>query len=517
MRPTWAGWAAVGYVAVYTSVQVLLAVRSNFYVAVNDVLGLVLMAEHIDFSRPDTLHNGFFPFALPAVFAVLPSDAVLPVAGLLSALVGALALLSSFVIARSLGCRAWSLAAPVVLSLSPLFFTYFASPGPDIIATGLATIGLAVYAREAATRAASPRLGAAVASGLLIGASGLFRYHTALLGIGLLAWAALSTRRRWPLALAAVAGLAIGFLPQVVVNLLGGFGPFESDSGFTMYQSVIDINWHATSAIDPGEYESAMSVVSGHPLEFAGFYLESLQRFAVPILLVAAATLVLRPGRRGPLAFSLLVATVGYALVVSTGNSPRGLLPVLPLSAAAVAVLAFRAFGLTRRFAPAWQRAWAIVVILLVTTAVPSLGENVTTADDRLGSERYRQATEAGVVGTGLVDDARQILTNDFNLYLTDLPGTNPDKIGGWFNISLNGRVPHRDVDLSSVTGFYCDALQRGVRLVLWSPGSVPGLAPDLEAAFNGEWRTPLLRSGPPITGYTSTILVPGAYACPAG
>ena len=73
---------------------------------------------------------------------------------------------------------------------------------------------------------------------------------------------ALSTRRRGPLALAAVGGLAIGFLPQVVVNLLGGFGPLESDSGFTMYQSVIDINWHATSAIDPGEYESAMRTSS---------------------------------------------------------------------------------------------------------------------------------------------------------------------------------------------------------------------------------------------------------------
>jgi len=109
------------------------------------------------------------------------------------------------------------------------------------------------------------------------------------------------------------------------------------------------------------------------------------------------------------------------------------------------------------------------------------------------------------------------ILTNDFNLYLTELPGTNPDKIGGWFNISLSGRTPHQDVDLSSVTSFYCDAQRRGLRLVLWSPGSVPGLDPDLEAAFNGEWRTPLLRTGPPITGYTSTILVPGAYQCPEG
>ena len=163
----------------------------------------------------------------------------------------------------------------------------------------------------------------------------------------------------------------------------------------------------------------------------------------------------------------------------------------------AVAVLAARTFALTRRFAPSWQRAWAIVAILAVTVALPALAEDVATADTRLGSERYRAATEAGVAATGLVSDARQILTNDFNLYLTELPGTNPDKIGGWFNISLSGRTPHQDVDLSSVPAFYCDAQRRGLRLVLWSPGSVPGLDPDLEAAFNGEWRTPLLRTGP--------------------
>jgi hypothetical protein len=484
---------------------------------VNDVLGLVLMSDRIDWSRPETLHNGFFPFALPALFALLPPESALPVAGVLSALVGALALMSSYVITASLGFRRWALVAPVALSLSPLFFTYFASPGPDVIATGLATIGVAVYAREAATRAASPRVGILVASGLVIGVSGLFRYHTALLGIGLLTWAALRRSRRGPLVLAAVIGLALGFLPQVIVNLLGGFGPFASDSGFTMYQSVVDINWHATSAIDPSEYASAVTVITGQPLEFAGFYLESLQRFAVPVVLVAVAALLLRRESSGRVAFSLLAATVGYAVVVSTGNSPRGLLPVLPLAAVAVAVLAARTFALTRRFAPSWQRAWAIVAILVVAVALPALAEDVATADTRLGSERYRAATETGVAATGLVTDARQILTNDFNLYLTELPGTNPDKIGGWFNISLSGRSPHQDVDLSSIPAFYCDAQQRGIRLVLWSPGSVPGLDPDLEAAFNGEWRTPLLRTGPPITGYISTILVPGAYQCPTG
>jgi len=515
MGRKWPTLAAGGYVLVYTAIQVWLAVRTSFHLAVNDFLGLVLIADNVDWSRPETLHNGFFPFALPAILALLPPGTELPVAGLISAAFGAITLLCTYAIASALGAREWALAAPVLLSLNPLFFAYFASPGPDVIATGLATAGLALYARASARSSIDTRIGVAMASGLLFGFAGLFRYHAALLGVGLLTWAALRGSRRGTAVLAAGLGLLLGYLPQVVINLLGGFGPLESDSGFTMYQSVVDINWHATNAIDPQAYQSALGVITAQPFEFLNRYLASLSRFVLPIVVVALAVLVPRRRKRDVVMLSMLVSAVAYAVVVSTGNSPRGLLPVLPLAAVAIAVLSHGAFELTRDTAPAWQRVCAIVAVLGFVVALPNLSESATSAHDKLSAERARAAVEAGVIDSTDIDEAGQILTNDFNLYFTDVAGTNPEKIGGWFNISLNGREAHDDVDLSSVTGFYCDAQRRGVRMVLWSPGSVPGLDPDLEAAFNGGWTTPLLRKAGTIAGYTATVVQPGRYACP--
>jgi hypothetical protein len=212
---------------------------------------------------------------------------------------------------------------------------------------------------------------------------------------------------------------------------------------------------------------------------------------------------------------SLLVAALAFAAVVSTGNSPRGLIPVLPLAAVGIAIIAQRAFDITSEFAPEWQRGTAIAVFLAFVVALPNLAEDAAAAEGRRNAERTREGVEAAVIQSSSVDDARQILTNDFDLYLTDLPGTNPDKIGGWFDVSLNGRTPHTDVDLSSIPAFYCDARSRGLRLVLWAPGSVPGIDADLDAALNGTWRSPLLRSRGTIGGYLATEIVPDALTCP--
>ncbi len=491
----WPRWAIAGYVLLYTAAQVAFAIRVSFHVAVNDALGLVLISDAVDWARPETLHNGFFPFALPALLSALPAGTTLPVAGMLSAGMGAVALVATYVVAARLAGAWWGFAAAVVLSLNPHIVAYFASPGPDVIAMALAMVGVALYVSESDRLPSEARLGLVFASGLLFGFAGLFRYHAALIGLGLLTWAALRHSRAGAYLAAAALGIVLGFLPQVVINVLGGFGPLESDSAFTIYQSVVPIDWRATSAIDPDAYASVLGVVTTYPFEFATSYLQSWGKFLTPIAVLAVAVVVHRPRRSRTVVFSLLVAAVGFAAVVSTGNSPRGLIPVLPLAAVGLAIIASRAFEASAGHAPAWQRGSAIAVVLAGLVVLPNLAEDAAVVQGRRAAEQVRESVESAVVASGVVDDARQILTNDFDLYLTELPGINPDKIGGWYNISLSGREPHTDVDLGSVTGFYCDARDRGIRMVLWSPGSVPGMDPDLEAALTGTWRTPLLRS----------------------
>lgn len=503
------------YLLGYTSLQAAVAVAIGFHPAVNDVLGIVSIAQGIDWSDPATLHNGFFPIGLPVLFAVLPQGSWLAVGTCASLTLGIVALVATWVIATRLVSAWWALLAVVVLSVDPTFAAYVASPGPDVIALGLATAGVAVYVAEATGRGVAVRLWVIACSGALFGIAGLFRYHAALVGIGLLAWCLLRRERRLPLLGAALAGIVVGYAPQVVANALGGFGPLANDGGFTMYQSVVDINWLTTGSIDRAAYASPVTVVVEHPAAFAAAYADSAAAYAVPVALVAVAMLVRRRVGVGRVLVSLLVAVAGYALIVSTGNSPRGALAVAPIAAVAVAVIADRAFDLTRSVGPSWQRVIALVALAGALMVVPQVRTSLAELAARQAQERERSTVDQAVTRYGIAETAGQVLTNDFNLYFTDLPGIEPDKLGGWTDVSLNGNTPHRDVDLSSVTGFVCDAADRGIRLVLWSPGNtVPEMDEQLAAALTGTTAVTGLRDIGAIGSYRATVVEPG-YLCP--
>ena len=514
MRMTGPRWTAFGYAIAYALAQVAFAARMHFHLAVNDFLGLVSVGQNIDWSEPETLHNGFFPFGLPAIISLMPTGAVLPAMALLSVTFGTVALLATFEIANRLTGPWWGLVAVVLLSVSPQFFSYFASPGPDMIAVGLAMLAFALYVRESDRNGTDARMRIVFMSGLVFGVAGLFRYHAALLCIGLVAWALLRQTERARYALIAISGVLVGFAPQILINVAGGLGPFASDSAFTIYQSVVPIDWHATSEIDAHAYASVLGVAAANPFEFAVSYFTSLGKFGVPIAIIAIAVLLQRSRRNSTVMVSLLLAAVGYAAVVSTGNSPRGLIPLLPLAAVAVAVIAQWASDATADRAPSWQRATAISLAIGFLVGLPSLTEDAAVAQGRRNVEHARRAVDDAVATSGIVTDARQILTNDFDLYFEGIDGITPDVIGGWTNISRNGSSPHTDVDVTSLTAFYCDARSRGIRMVLWSPGSVPGLSPDLEEVFNGAWKSPLLKNAGAVGNYTMTFVQNSDYAC---
>ncbi len=502
-------------IAAYAVVQGTAAWSVGFHPAVNDTLGVFAIARGIDWADPQTLHNGFFPIGLPAVLALLPTSSWLVVGAFISLGFAVVALAATWIGAARLATPWWAVLAVVVLCADPTFASYAASAGPDMIALGLAAAGVACYVAEA-TRGAAVRTWVVVTAGLLTGLAGVFRYHAIVLGLGLLAWTLVQRRRpRAALFGAAVGGLALGYAPQVVANALGGYGPFASTSAFTMYQSVVDINWLATGAIDPAAYASAWTVVSQHPLAFATAYAGSASAYVVPVVLVAIALLVRRRTGVGAVLVSLLVAAVGYAAVVSTGNSPRGVLLVLPLAAIAVAVIADRAFDLTRAVGPAWQRTIAIIVLAVAILVVPQVHSGLADLQSRTAQERERTTVDGAVARYGLAERADQVLTNDFGMYLTSIPGIGPDTIGGWTDVSLNGDTPHRDVDVSSARGFVCDAAARGIRLVVWSPGgTVPGMADDLAAALSGAASTTGLRDLGAIGSYRATAVEPG-FVCP--
>ena len=181
---------------------------------------------------------------------------------------------------------------------------------------------------------------------------------------------------------------------------------------------------------------------------------------------------------------------VAPAVVAKAAPAPAQ--AVAPVAAVAVAALAHRAFDLTRTVGPAWQRAVAVVTLATALVVAPGVRTVADGFSTRHAQEDERAAVDGAVARYGIADSAAQILTNDLNVYVTDLPGLVPDSFGGWTSISLNGTNAHTNVDVTSARGFVCDAAARGIRVVLWQPGNVvPAMAEDLAAALAAGGVTP--------------------------
>jgi len=505
-RTTWAFWA---YLAVYVTLQVAYGVRTAFMPAENDILGIMSIARGLTLADWSSFHNDFFGAGLPIIIALLPVQHALAITALLALAGSAVALVALFALVTRLAGRLWALAAVVVTSLTPLFVDYAASAGPDAIALGLCMLAFAWFARETATRPTA-RPWVLLGTGVLFGLAGLIRYHALILGLGLIVWAALTapTLRRWRAPLLAAGGIAIGFLPQVLLNLLGGYGPLEIGSAFYVYESALGVNWFDTTSIPPESYSSVMRVVLDHPGAVLTGYLLTLTNYIVPIAALSVALLVTTVHQHRAALIGLLTATTSYALAVSIASSPRGPIATLPMMAIGMAVVADRVS--TSLPADMGRRRILIGCLAVLVIAWPLLREDVFLLQEKSKHAAERADTEAALIAMGGISDTSQVLTNDFDMYFTAIPGVQPDRIGGWQDISLNGDRAHTTVDLSSIVAFHCDALSRGITFVLWRDSQLPFMDGALSGALNGGSQTPRLVNVGRLGPYSVTRIASG-------
>lgn len=506
-------WLVTMYLAAYGLVQLAFSIRTQFRPAENDFLGNLNIAHGIDWGDIASVHNGFFGVGLPVTLTVIPDASIFQVAGLLSLLSGMVALVATFFAATRLAGRWWGLAAVVLLSCNPLFFDYFASPGPDLIAIGLTTVGLAVYTNEA-LRQQVQRPIVLVLTGFLFGVAGLFRVHALILAGGLLLWTLLQGNQRVRSLLLAATGVAIGILPQVVINLMGGFGLLEADTGFYIYESSLGMDWYKTGSIPRELFVNPVQVILDHPRAFLASYVMAFTNYCIPIATLGVAVLLTKERAARNVVIAMFASTVVFGLAVSAAASPRGPLPILPQAAIGMALVACWLFESTAPGAVAWRR---LMVVLLLGAIVtwPQIKEIAFATAAKSQAAIDRAAVELRVREVGHVTNASQILTNDFFLYFTGIPGNVPDRIGGWENVSLNGREVHQDVSLASVPDFYCSALSKGIDTVLWLPWAVSGVDPALDEALAGNSKDPLLVNAGTIGPYFVTELPNGGIVCP--
>lgn len=505
----WAFWV---YLSVYVSLLAGYGMQTSFMPAENDVLGIISVARGLTTADWSSFHNDFFGAGLPITIALVPQQHSLAITSLLALAASAVTLIALFALATQLAGRLWALVAVAVMSITPLFLDYSASAGPDMIALGLCMVAFAWFGREVSTQP-GVRTWVLFGTGTLFGLAGLFRYHFLVLGVGLIVWSTLGTNsaRRWRAPLVATIGIFVGFLPQIILNLLGGFGPIEIGSAFYVYESALGVNWFDTASIPPENYSSVARVVLDHPREVITGYLLTLTNYVIPIAALTVSTALTSNRQHRVALIGLLAASAAYAFSVSIASSPRGPLATLPMSAVGLAFVAH--WVATRLPVDLGRNRIFIGSLTALVIAWPLLRQDMFMLQEKSANAAERADAEASLIARGTITNASQVLTNDFDLYFTSIPGGLPDRVGGWEDLSLNGDQRHRTVDLSSIVAFHCDAQRRGITTVLWRESDLPFMDGGLSGALNGGSVSPRLRNEGRVGPYVVTRLSTG-HAC---
>jgi 4-amino-4-deoxy-L-arabinose transferase-like glycosyltransferase len=442
------GALGLGVVALYAAI--LGAMR--FHLCLNDYWAWSFFASRLDFADPETLYNGFMPPAY-AVFLKLAGPRLEVAAAF------ALTLLAVFVTVSVVANAAGRIAGRSAGLVAVLFVAGWApflesglTAGPDIVVAGL--IAVAAWCLWLHPLSAGARVLAAFALAIAI----LTRGHALLAGIALLA-APVLYERRWTRSTSVVAaGLLIGVLAQVALNLAAGQGAWSSAQAFNVYKMVHGMDWYAP--VVP-EGLSVLGVFRDAPVEFLRGWAGATVRAGVWLLGPAFAWWYARREADPELQrFSALAVLAGlvYLVPVSLGDSPRAVVVLSGVVIPPVAVLFVR----LRRASTSVPRL-AGVLIVAMAVAISFRADRAFLAHN-FGQARDFAAVEEALAALGPVQ-ARQVFTEDFDLYFRGLEGQRPLTKGGWGLVGIEGWSDEfPQLDTSNRAGFLESCAAHDVR-----------------------------------------------------
>ncbi len=424
-----------GLPLLYAAVLLCSVGISHFAILSNDVFPLRWQAEHLSFHDPATFYNGFFPIGYPLLdwLASVIGNPVLTMMLLQIALAPVYVFLVQRILMRVNGRDATVAALPLVL-FAPQIISNVLSATPDFLAALCVLVGFRFIFRD-------DRPGRFVTVGIALGIGYLFRAHVIVLALALAA-ACLFIERPRPFRACGL--LLLGTVPFVVaqgiLQVWSGHGFFESDQAFNIWRMMHGSNWNHPPALSGA---SATGVILSDPGLFFTALLEQLlseSLYLIPCLLALILLAMLgRIRSQRPIAI-ILTATILYLLVTACGGSPRNIIIIAPVVAAALMLVIDAAMV---RIAVETKRRTALAVGT-VLWALGAVGTIVFSlhADRRV--EDYREVERLLHVGTPA--EAAHIFTDDFDLYFPDLRYTTPRTSGGWPELGLPAyaaRFPH--------------------------------------------------------------------------
>jgi hypothetical protein len=462
-------WWGPSYIALYGVVCLAATASIGFHVGLNDFWGNLALADQLEWSSPASWYNQFFPFGYTLLLRVLGPEPVVP-AHLLNVTSGLALLAVVWGFTRRLLGEPWALCAIAMLSIHPQVFRYVTTPGPDMPAAALAAIGFA----RAFASADDGRRWTAFAAGAWFGAGALLRYHALVFGgLTIVATAIGHAAPRRHLRLAFTGLLAV-YVAQMTVAMLAHHSPFHTGQAYIFHKLVHGVNWfHVTSETTPS---SVLEVIRASPGGFASAYLEQLALlWPLPIApaLLALAAVDTRSRRFGRIAF--LIVT-GYSLIVATGGSSRGSLPIrflVVMSAVALAQAIVMRAGVRDSWLSTRTRTAVLTgsaIVLLALWILPWLREDYGTFKFRARDHAAYEQVEALLRDDGTLS-ARQVFASDFSLYFPTLPGHTPRTNGSWLRLDgarYNERVP--EICVTTVDCLLADARRSGITHLVLTP-----------------------------------------------
>ena len=440
--------AVLGVVVVYTA----LLAAMDFHMCLNDFWAWSFLAARMDFGDAASLQNGFMPPAYAVFLKLLgPSREVAGafILTLLSVLVAACVMGKITLRSSTPGTAALAIA---LLAVFPPFLQSGLTAGPDIVVAALVAIAVSIYWREGC------QLRGGILAGAALGLAMLIRSHALFAGLGILIAVILLDRRVDRASRGFLLGLGAGVVIQILVNLAAGEVAWSNAQAFNVHKMVYGMDWYAP--VTP-ESASVISILTDEPAVFFRQWAGALSRLGIWLLGVAMALVFgWRSGHAALVRTSAasLIAGALYTIPVSLGDSPRAAVVISALIIPPVAILIHE------------LRQRRIAVPALAIAAVIAVGVVLgLRADREFLSHSFKQNRDFQAVESRLVDlgvhNAREVFSDDFDLYFRSIEGRRPLTKGGWGLIGIEGwaeRYPQLPTDDAEVFLESCRA--NGVR-----------------------------------------------------
>jgi len=466
----------------------------RFQMALNDFWGVLFYAKHLSLAEPASLYNGFFPIGYAFILSFIPYGYVTYFAYALNIVCAALFVGCLSVFFFTMKRSVWGVIPIFIVTVFyPLVFHYANAVSPDI---GTAAFSLSgtylLWKAEFRDNDTDHQTRDDFLAGLLFGLSALFRSHGIISAVAILFSysVVMGVRRLWSRKTIVIT-LVLTFLIQVGVNLISGHGPLETGESFTAYITFYGMNWWR---IPPEAYHfSLIAQFFKDPVGFIQLFIPlflNLVIYGLPSLL---CIFFLQDSREKKYAWSVLLATILYSLIVAIGTSAtsRGPFPVLGMAITCAGLLGMELLSRGRKIVGS-SKPLAGLALVSLTILVLWFASSLYTADWRFlnvyqAQNQAFRTVETRLVHLGMKSPA-EAFTNKLGLYFPDIPPYRPYSNGGWETYSLWGyRQEFPEIPIDSWENFISGCSAQKIKFLVLSPGAE--LASDsLGALYKGDF-----------------------------